>query len=103
MIKKLIGIIVATAVIVIIVIAAVRRNNFQSMVLRDEIEDQTYPEPVACQTQNIPFFTTGHRRNRGSRGDFPGTKIRNMSVFMPKMTMVSLFLRKKLHKFAQPT
>ena len=40
MIKKLIGIIVATAVIVIIVIAAVRRNNFQSMVLRDEIEDQ---------------------------------------------------------------
>ena len=34
MIKKLIGIIVATAVIVIIVIAAVRRDNFQSMVLR---------------------------------------------------------------------
>ena len=49
MIKKLIGSIVATAVIVIIVIAAVRRNNFQSMVLRDEIEDQTYPEPVASQ------------------------------------------------------
>ena len=49
MIKKLIGIIVATAVIVIIVIAAVRRNNFQSMVLRDEIEDQTYPEPVPSQ------------------------------------------------------
>ena len=49
MIKKLIGIIVATDVIVIIVIAAVRRNNFQSMVLRDEIEDQTYPEPVASQ------------------------------------------------------
>ena len=47
MIKKLIGIIVATAVIVIIVIAAIRRDNFQSMVLRDEIEDQTYPEPVA--------------------------------------------------------
>ena len=41
MIKKLIGIIVATAVIVIIVIAAIRRDNFQSMVLRDEIEDQT--------------------------------------------------------------
>ena len=39
MIKKLIGIIVATAVIVIIVIAAIRRDNFQSMVLRDEIED----------------------------------------------------------------
>ena len=32
MIKKLIGIIVATAVIVIIVIAAIRRDNFQSMV-----------------------------------------------------------------------
>ena len=47
MIKKLIGIIVATAVIVIIVIAAIRRDNFQSMVLRDEIEDQTYPEPAA--------------------------------------------------------
>ena len=39
----------------------------------------------------------------GSRWDFPGTKIRNMSVFMPKMAMVSLFLRKNLHKFAQPT
>ena len=49
MIKKLIGIIVATAVIVIIVIAAIRRDNFQSIVLRDEIEDQTYPEPVASQ------------------------------------------------------
>ena len=49
MIKKLIGIIVATAVIVIIVIAAIRRDNFQSMVLRDEIEDQPYPEPVAAQ------------------------------------------------------
>ena len=49
MIKKLIGIIVATAVIVIIGIAAIRRDNFQSMVLRDEIEDQTYPEPVASQ------------------------------------------------------
>lgn len=36
MIKKLIGIIVAVAVIVIIVVAAVRRHNFQSMVLRDE-------------------------------------------------------------------
>ena len=54
MIKKLIGIIVATAVIVIIVIAAVRRNNFQSMVLRDEIEDQTYPEPVASQQPAVP-------------------------------------------------
>ena len=49
MIKKLIGIIVATAVIVIIVIAAIRRDNFQSMVLRDEIEDHTYPEPGASQ------------------------------------------------------
>lgn len=54
MIKKLIGIIVATAVIVIIVIAAIRRDNFQSMVLRDEIEDQTYPEPVASQQPETP-------------------------------------------------
>ena len=54
MIKKLIGIIVATAVIVIIVIAAIRRDNFQSMVLRDEIEDQTYPEPVASQQPATP-------------------------------------------------
>lgn len=38
MIKKLIGIIVAVAVIVIVVIAAIRRDNFQSMLLRDEIE-----------------------------------------------------------------
>ena len=54
MIKKLIGIIVATAVIVIIVIAAIRRDNFQSMVLRDEIEDQTSPEPVASQQPAVP-------------------------------------------------
>ena len=54
MIKKLIGIIVATAVIVIIVIAAIRRDNFQSMVLRDEIEDQTYPVPVASQQPATP-------------------------------------------------
>lgn len=53
MIKKLIGIIVAVAVIVIVVIAAIRRDNFQSMLLRDEIENQTFPEtcryrPVGC-------------------------------------------------------
>ena len=46
MIKKLIGIIVAVAVIVIVVIAAIRRDNFQSMLLRDEIENQTFPGPV---------------------------------------------------------
>ena len=57
MIKKLIGIIVATAVIVIIVIAAIRRDNFQSMVLRDEIEDQTYPEPVASQPVSYTHLT----------------------------------------------
>ena len=45
MIKKLIGIIVAVAVIVIVVIAAIRRDNFQSMLLRDEIENQTFPGP----------------------------------------------------------
>ena len=54
MIKKLIGIIVATAVIVIIVIAAIRRDNFQSMVLLDEIADQTSPEPVASQQPATP-------------------------------------------------
>ena len=43
MIKKLIGIIVAVAVIVIVVVAAVRRNNFQSMVLRDEMLDGVQP------------------------------------------------------------
>ena len=47
MIKKLIGIIVAVAVIVIVVIAAIRRDNFQSMLLRDEIENQNFPGPVA--------------------------------------------------------
>ena len=46
MIKKLIGIIVAVAVIVIVVIAAIRRDNFQSMLMRDEIENHTFPETV---------------------------------------------------------
>ena len=77
--------------------------TFTAQPLADEQQKIIFQGVIKCQTQNIPFFTTGHRRNRGSRGDFPGTKIRNMSVFMPKMTMVSLFLRKKLHKFAQPT
>lgn len=54
MIKKLIGIIVAAAVIVIIVIAAIRRDNFQSMVLRDEIENQAFPEPVAPEQPAAP-------------------------------------------------
>lgn len=49
MIKKLIGIIVVVAVIVIVVIAAIRRDNFQSMVLRDKIENQTFPGPVATE------------------------------------------------------
>lgn len=49
MIKKLIGIIVAVAVIVIIVVAAVRRDNFRSMVLRDEMLNGVRPteEPSA--------------------------------------------------------
>ncbi|MEG0807817.1 MAG: hypothetical protein RR410_05625 [Alistipes sp.] len=46
MIKKLIGLIVAVAVVVIIVVAALRRDNFQSMELRDGIMDQTFPTPV---------------------------------------------------------
>ena len=43
MIKKLIGIIVAVAVIVIVVIAAIRRDNFQSMVRRDEFLNGVEP------------------------------------------------------------
>ena len=54
MIKKLIGIIVAVAVIVIVVIAAIRRDNFQSMLLRDEIEKQTFPGPVATDQPAAP-------------------------------------------------
>ncbi len=54
MIKKLIGIIIAVAVIVIIVISAIRRDNFQSMVLRDEIMDQTFPAPIAPEQPATP-------------------------------------------------
>lgn len=54
MIKKLIGIIVAVAVIVIVVIAAIRRDNFQSMLLRDEIENQTFPGPVDTDQPAVP-------------------------------------------------
>ena len=43
MIKKLIGIIVAVAVFVIIVVAAIRRDNFQSMVRRDELLNGVEP------------------------------------------------------------
>ena len=54
MIKKLIGIIVAVAVIVIVVIAAIRRDNFQSMLLRDEIENQTFPGPADTYQPAVP-------------------------------------------------
>lgn len=55
MIKKLIGIIVAAAVIVIVVIVAIRRDEFRSMVFRNEIPTQaasptTTPEPRAAVT-----------------------------------------------------
>ena len=43
MIKKLIGIVVAVAVVVIIVVAAIRRDNFQSMVQRDELLNGVEP------------------------------------------------------------
>lgn len=64
MIKKLIGIIAAVAVIVIVVVAAIRRDGFQSMVLRDELLNQTYPagpaagpnEPVTVDS--LPGSTT---------------------------------------------
>lgn len=54
MIKKLIGIVVVVAVVVIVVIAALRRHNFQSMVLRDEILNQTYPESSAAGAAGTP-------------------------------------------------
>lgn len=54
MIKKLIGIVVVVAVVVIVVIAALRRHNFQSMVLRDEILNQTYPAAPAAGTDGTP-------------------------------------------------
>ncbi|WP_418982462.1 hypothetical protein [Alistipes sp.] len=45
MIKRLIGIIVVVAVVIIVVVAAVRRDNFRSMVERDEVMDEI-PGPV---------------------------------------------------------
>lgn len=54
MIKKLIGIIVAVAVVVIVVITAIRRDNFQSMVLRDKIENQTFAAPIATGEPATP-------------------------------------------------
>lgn len=59
MIKKLIGIIVAVAVIVIVVVAAVRRHNFQSMVMRDEIMNQTLPTPEERQPGAIVIPEAG--------------------------------------------
>lgn len=41
MIKKLIGIFVAVAVTVIVVVTAIRRDGFRSLVLRDEIMNQS--------------------------------------------------------------
>ena len=61
MIKKLIGIIVAVAVVVIIVVAAIRRDNFQSMVRRDELLNGV--EPAAEPPQR--YKKTGGTR-RGS-------------------------------------
>ncbi len=54
MIKKLIGIIVVVAVVVIVVVAAVRRDNFQSMLLRDEVLNQTYPQGPAASDAGTP-------------------------------------------------
>lgn len=48
MIKRLIAIIVVVAVVVIIVVAAIRRDNFRSMVLRDEAMDEV-PGPVPAE------------------------------------------------------
>lgn len=43
MVKKLIGIAVFVAVVVIIVVAAIRRDNFRSMLLRDEMLNGVQP------------------------------------------------------------
>lgn len=53
MIKRLIAIVVAVAVVVIIVVAAIRRDNFRSMVLRDEAMDEI-PGPVPSGTPESP-------------------------------------------------
>lgn len=69
MIKKLIGIIVAVAVVVIVVVAAVRRHNFQSMVLRDErlngIENPTEP-PHLLSPAELDVPAEGRPRPAGS-------------------------------------
>lgn len=55
MIKRLITIVVVVAVVVIIVVAAIRRDNFRSMVLRDEAMDEV-PGPVpAGQPDALQF------------------------------------------------
>ena len=54
MIKKLIGIIVAVAVIVIIVVAAVRRDNFRSMVLRDEMLTEEPSRLISPAELDVP-------------------------------------------------
>ena len=56
MIKKLIGIIVAVAVVVIIVVAAIRRDNFQSMVRRDELLNGV--EPAAGTVDSLSIEIT---------------------------------------------
>lgn len=47
MIKRLIGIIVVVAVVVIVVVTALQRDNFRSMVVRDELLDRPLPEAAA--------------------------------------------------------
>ncbi|MEG0788557.1 MAG: hypothetical protein RSB23_02900 [Alistipes sp.] len=44
MIKRLIGIVIAVAVIVIIVVTAFQRDTFRSMLLQDELMNQTLPQ-----------------------------------------------------------
>ena len=69
MIKKLIGIIVAVAVVVIIVVAAIRRDNFQSMVRRDELLNGMKRRP----RKGPPFFVRqdGAVREKGFRRSPP--------------------------------
>ena len=65
MIKKLIGIIVAVAVVVIIVVAAIRRDNFQSMVRRDELLNGVEPAaepPHLISPETVPQISASRFR-----------------------------------------
>lgn len=53
MVKRLIAILVVVAVVVIVVVAAIRRDNFKSMVLRDDALNGVVPEATTTAPQPI--------------------------------------------------